>query len=68
MAVMMDNASNNNTLIRGIVTLAERKGISLNAEWIRLRCMPHTVHLAVLKVSTFVFRVTYNTELLYIAP
>jgi hypothetical protein len=51
MAIMMDNASNNDTLIQGIVDLAESKGIKLNAQWIRLRCMPHTVHLAVLKVS-----------------
>jgi hypothetical protein len=50
MAFMTDNASNNDTLIDGIVALAEKKGIRMNAKWIRLRCMPHTVHLAALKV------------------
>ena len=72
MAIMMDNASNNNTLIQGIVGLEEQKGISLNAQWICLRCMLHTVHLAVLKVSNLMFlSFAYNTELLctyYIAP
>jgi hypothetical protein len=46
MAFMTDNASNNNTLINGIVELVKQQGISLNGDWIRLRCMPHTVHLA----------------------
>jgi hypothetical protein len=51
MAFMTDNASNNDTLIDGIVELAKQQGISLNGDWIRLRCMPHTVHLAGLKVN-----------------
>lgn len=55
MAFMTDNASNNNTLIDGIVDRAKKQGISLNADWIRLRCMPHTVHLAALKVSSIGF-------------
>ena len=48
---MTDNASNNDTLIDGIVELAKQQGISLNGDWIRLRCMLHTVHLAALKVN-----------------
>jgi hypothetical protein len=53
MAIMTDNASNNDTLVDGIVALAlaDEKRIRLNAKWIRMRCMPHTVHLAALKVS-----------------
>jgi hypothetical protein len=51
MAFMTDNASNNDTLINGIVELAKQQGISLNGDWIRLRCMLHTVHLAALKVN-----------------
>jgi hypothetical protein len=52
MAVMTDNASNNDTLVDGLVKLAlqDERRICLNAQWIRLRCMPHTVHLAALKV------------------
>jgi hypothetical protein len=52
MAFMTDNASNNDTLIDGIVEHAKCEGILLNGDWIRLRCMPHTIHLAALKVST----------------
>jgi hypothetical protein len=53
MAIMTDNASNNDTLVDGIVALAlaDEKRIRLNAKWIRMHCMPHTVHLAALKVS-----------------
>jgi hypothetical protein len=51
MAFMTDNASNNNTLIDGIVQHAKEKGISMNSNWVHLRCMPHTIHLAALKVN-----------------
>jgi hypothetical protein len=51
MAIMTDNASNNNTLVDGIVERAKKQGVSMNGDWVRLRCMPHTVHLAALKVS-----------------
>jgi hypothetical protein len=50
MAFMTDNASNNNTLVDGIVARAKSQGISMKGDWVRLRCMPHTVHLAALKV------------------
>jgi hypothetical protein len=65
MAFMTDNASNNNTLIDRIVELGRTKRIYMNensAQWIRLRCMPHTVHLAALKVSpsfTLMFHASY---------
>ncbi|KAF8228888.1 hypothetical protein L208DRAFT_1108282, partial [Tricholoma matsutake] len=49
MAFMTDNASNNDTLIDGIVDLVKQQSISLNGDWIWLHCMPHTVHLAALK-------------------
>ena len=54
MAIMADNASNNDTMIDEIVALAreDEKAIELNAQWIRMRCMPHTVHLAALKVCS----------------
>ena len=62
MAFMTDNASNNDTLIEGIVALAGSKHISLDAKQIRLRCMPHTVHLAALKVSHCVLYQTVLTQ------
>ena len=48
---MTDNASNNNTLVDGIVERAKKQGIPMNGDWVRLRCTPHTIHLAALKVS-----------------
>jgi hypothetical protein len=56
---MLDNASNNDTFVDGIERRAKKAGVPFNASWARLRCMPHTIHLAALKVcfsisSTFV--------------
>lgn len=51
MSFMMDNATNNDTFITGIVSRAKQVNIHLDASWIRLRCLPHTVHLAALKAS-----------------
>jgi len=48
---MMDNASNMDTFVEAIQQLAEAVNISFNATWARLRCMPHTVHLAAIEVS-----------------
>jgi len=53
MAFILDNASNNDTLIDGITNQAKLQGIQIKADWVRLRCMPHTVHLAALKVCLF---------------
>ena len=48
---MLDNASNNDTMIKGITQRAALEGISLNPAWARLRCMPHTIHLAAIRVK-----------------
>ena len=48
---MLDNAYNNNTMVEGIKARAALEGIELNAAWARLRCMPHTIHLAAIKVA-----------------
>jgi hypothetical protein len=52
MAFMLDNASNNDTLVDEIVKRAKEQGIFMSASWARLHCLPHTVHLATLKVSS----------------
>ena len=52
MAFMLDNASNNDTLVDEIVQQAKEQGIFMNTSWAHLCCMPHTVHLAALKVSS----------------
>lgn len=51
---MLDNASNNDTMVDEIERRARSQGIIFNAKWGRLRCMPHTIHLAAIKVSFFV--------------
>jgi len=51
MVFMTDNASNNNTLVDGIIAHAGHQGVSLKGDWICLCCLPHTVHLVALKVS-----------------
>ena len=51
LAFMMDNASNNDTLIDGIEKRCRKNGIFFNGLWSRLRCMPHTVHLAAIQVN-----------------
>jgi len=58
---MLDNASNNDTLIDAIVNQAMQQGIRMKADWIHLRCMPHTVHLAALKVLLFNLDHSCNT-------
>lgn len=50
-AFMLDNASNNDTMVDGIQARARKEGIEFNALWGRLWCMPHTIHLAAIKVS-----------------
>ena len=49
MAFMLDNATNNDTMVEGIQRCAELVGISMKTPWVRLRCLPHTVHLAAVK-------------------
>jgi hypothetical protein len=47
---MLDNASNNDTFVDGIERRAKKAGAPFNASWARLCCMPHTIHLAAIKV------------------
>jgi hypothetical protein len=49
-AFMTDNASNMDTFISGLKSRAEAIKVAFNTLWARLRCMPHTIHLAALKV------------------
>ncbi|KAE9387842.1 hypothetical protein BT96DRAFT_837147 [Gymnopus androsaceus JB14] len=52
LALMMDNATNNDTLTTAIEHKCHERNIPFNATHSCLRCMPHTVHLAVLKVCS----------------
>ena len=47
---VMDNASNNNTMIQSIEVKCSQKGIPFSAKHARGRCMPHTIHLAAIQL------------------
>jgi hypothetical protein len=49
-AVTMDNASNNDTLMAVLEARCHAEGMTFSALDSRMRCMPHTIHLAALKV------------------
>ncbi|KAF5376117.1 hypothetical protein D9615_007777 [Tricholomella constricta] len=49
-AFMMDNASNNDTLVEGIARRCLELDIPFSVSHARMRCMPHTIHLAALKL------------------
>jgi hypothetical protein len=51
MAVMMDNASNNDTLMEALENKCHAAGIDFRASDSRMRCIPHTIHLAAIKVK-----------------
>jgi hypothetical protein len=50
MSFVMDNASNNDTLMEHIEIKCASAGIPFDATEARVRCMPHTAHLAAIKV------------------
>lgn len=54
MAIMMDNASNNDTMMETIESQCHEAGIEFSAQKSRMRCMPHTIHLAAIKVCSIV--------------
>ncbi|KAJ7455098.1 hypothetical protein FB451DRAFT_942004, partial [Mycena latifolia] len=47
---VMDNASNNDTMASHFQKKCEERNIEFDAEEARIRCMPHTAHLAALKL------------------
>jgi hypothetical protein len=49
----MDNATNNDTLALGIERRSKEAGYYFSAMDSRMRCMPHTVHLAAIKVCVY---------------
>lgn len=50
MAFVMDNATNNDTMMEALEKKLTDEGIRFDSQRARLRCMPHTVHLAAIKV------------------
>ncbi|KAJ7934291.1 hypothetical protein B0H13DRAFT_1560409, partial [Mycena leptocephala] len=45
-AFVMDNATNNDTLVAAFEHRCRQLKISFSARDARMRCMPHTIHLA----------------------
>ncbi|KIL54478.1 hypothetical protein M378DRAFT_53298, partial [Amanita muscaria Koide BX008] len=52
-AFVMDNASNNDTMIECIEAKSIERGIPFSAKYARGRCMPHTIHLAAIVVPIY---------------
>ena len=50
MAFVMDNATDNDTILRDIEARCQAEDIPFEATQSRLQCMPHTIHLAALQV------------------
>ncbi|KAG1733436.1 hypothetical protein EDB19DRAFT_1639695, partial [Suillus lakei] len=48
LAIMADNASNNDMMCEELQKLCEQEDISFNARWAQLQCLPHTTHLSAL--------------------
>lgn len=59
----MDNATNNDTLLRGIETRCHAAGIPFSAQDARGRCMPHTIHLAAIAVSQYFTSFPSNVDI-----
>ena len=51
MAIMMDNASND-TMMEAIESRCREAGIDFSAQKSCMHCMPHTIHLAAVKVCS----------------
>ncbi|KAJ6523018.1 hypothetical protein B0H19DRAFT_973062, partial [Mycena capillaripes] len=49
-AFVMDNATNNDTLVEHFAARCRSSGIPFSEENGRMRCMPHIIHLAALQV------------------
>jgi hypothetical protein len=52
-AFVMDNATNNDTLVEAFAAKCHMDRIPFESCHARMRCMPHTIHLAALKVLFF---------------
>jgi hypothetical protein len=50
LAIMANNASNNDTMCKALQVLCEKEGITFKAQWAWLQCMPHTTHLSAVAV------------------
>jgi len=59
-AIVMDNASNNNTMMESLERRCWQRGIRFSAKDARMRCMPHTIHLAAIKVLILLLTIVHR--------
>lgn len=50
---MMDNATNNDTMMQSLERKHRAANIKFDGQKARVRCMPHTIHLAAEKVCIY---------------
>ncbi|KAI0063036.1 hypothetical protein BV25DRAFT_1803021, partial [Artomyces pyxidatus] len=62
-AIMADNATNNDTMMEALESLCLEVGIVFSVEMARMCCVPHTVHLSALEVSLFLSDSSHSTGL-----
>ncbi|KAL6303460.1 hypothetical protein BKA93DRAFT_698480, partial [Sparassis latifolia] len=63
-AVVADNASNNDTMVEALERCFKAENIPFHASHARMRCVPHTIHLAALELLQAIggFSSTNNHE------
>ena len=57
MAIMIDNATNNDMMIKAIETCCQEAGIKFCTDYSQMWCMPHTIHLSAIKVCFIIFEI-----------
>jgi hypothetical protein len=50
-AIVCDNASNNETMMRALEEHYTQRGVAFSAKWARIRCVPHILHLSATHVG-----------------
>ncbi|KAJ7133922.1 hypothetical protein C8R43DRAFT_843741, partial [Mycena crocata] len=61
-AFVMDNATNNDTLVEAFGRRCAEKGIKFSCADARMRCMPHTIQLSALKLLEAIGVLTKEEE------
>jgi len=54
-AFIMDNATNNNTMTAAIEQCCHEVGVYFSAKELWMHCMPHTIHLAAIKIQDHLY-------------
>lgn len=52
-------------MVESLVLKFDAVGIKVDASWVRMRCLPHTIHLSVLEVSCIVLLINNISNQLF---